>query len=135
MKLEVLLVDDDPMVIFMHKRLLSKSMPVGDYIVATDGKQALDYILTNTGTDTYFLILLDINMPIMDGWQFLESLQTHPVANRCHVVMVTSSIDKRDKLRAAEFSQVIGFYEKPLQLESCIEIKGIEKVSHFFELS
>jgi CheY-like chemotaxis protein len=134
-KLEVLLVDDDPMVIYMHKRLLSKTLPATNFVVASDGKQAIEYLLSHTDTQTQFLILLDINMPIMDGWEFLKNMQTNSIVNRCHVVMVTSSIDRNDKIHATEFSQVIGFYEKPLQYETCLEIKGIEKVSHFFQIS
>jgi CheY-like chemotaxis protein len=131
-KLEILLVDDDPTVIFMHKRLLAKSIPASSYVVANDGSQALEYILTHNNTDTNYLILLDINMPVMDGWGFLDTIKKYDVVQRCYVVMVTSSIDKNDRLKAAEYQQVIGFFEKPLHYESCLEIKGIEKLSPFF---
>ncbi len=132
MNLEILLVDDDPTVIFMHKRLLAKSIPANNYVIANDGSQALEYILTHQNTNTNYLILLDINMPVMDGWGFLDALQKYDIAQRCYVVMVTSSIDKNDKLKATEYQQVIGFFEKPLHYESCLEIKGIEKLSSFF---
>lgn len=133
MKLEVLLVDDDPTVIFMHKRLLNNSIPAKTCVVANDGSQAIKYVLNHEDNQANFLILLDINMPVMDGWGFLDAIQGHEVANRCYVVMVTSSIDNHDKLKSANYPQVIGFFEKPMNLETCMEIKHLNRLSPFFQ--
>jgi hypothetical protein len=52
---------------------------------------------------------------------------------RCHAVMITSNIDSHDKLKSANYPQVIGFFEKPMNLETCHEIKRLSKLSPFFE--
>ncbi|UPT67141.1 MAG: response regulator [Sphingobacteriales bacterium JAD_PAG50586_3] len=117
MKLEILLVDDDPTVIFMHKRLLAKSIPASNYVVANDGSQALEYIITNNSTDTNYLIFLDINMPVLDGWGFLDAIQEYDIAARCYIIMVTSSIDNYDKQKAEEYTQVIGFLRSPFNFK------------------
>jgi DNA-binding NarL/FixJ family response regulator len=74
-----------------------------------------------------------IKMPAMKGWGFLDAIQDHEVANRCYVVMVTSSIDSHDKLKSANYPQVIGFLEKNMNPETCLEIKRLSSLSVFFE--
>ena len=60
----------------------------------------LDYILANKDKDKVFLILLDINMPVMNGWEFLDQLNTIVIKPLVKVVIVTSSIDSADKDKA-----------------------------------
>ncbi len=64
---------------------------------------------------------------------FLDTIQGHEVANRCYVVIVTSSIDSHDKLKSANYPQVIGIFEKNMNPETCLEIKRLSSLSVFFE--
>jgi CheY-like chemotaxis protein len=71
-------------------------------------------------------------MPILNGWEFLDSIQRERFANHLYVVILTSSVDSSDKVKAKNYSQVIGFLEKPLRAESCDFIKKIPAIAPFF---
>jgi len=117
----VLLVDDDNIVNFMNAKLIQRSGIARNIDTALNGKQALDLF-----NDYYQgakalpdVILLDLNMPVMDGFGFLEAFKRLPHATKSHVkiVIVTSSFDPRD----AEKAQRLGahaFLRKPLEEES-----------------
>ncbi len=128
MKLEVLIVDDDDMVIFLHKIAVAESGLSPKPAVMSNGKQALDYISRHHTPNTAFLVLLDINMPEMDGWEFLDAIQTLSFKAPVSVVMVTSSVDNRDRKKANTYSQVIDYIEKPLSIISCAQIKNLPQV-------
>ena len=114
MKLEILLVDDDPVVLYLHKATFNKcNFP--QQLFFENGRLVLDYILANKDKDKVFLILLDINMPVMNGWEFLDQLNTIAIKPLVKVVIVTSSIDSSDKDKAKNYEQVFEFMEKPLQ--------------------
>lgn len=113
MMLKVLIVDDDPVTLFIHRQNVIKSDLSSDPVTFSNGKEVLDYLNEQTDEDVVFFILLDINMPEMNGWQFLQALNSKD-ADRVYTVMVSSSVDSRDHLKAQEFKSVIGYLEKPM---------------------
>ena len=130
--LQVLLVDDDPVVQYLHKTILSKfNLPEQKYF--SNGELALDYILKNRDNDILFLVLLDINMPVMNGWEFLEELKNHTIKPLVKVIIVTSSIDSSDKFKARNYHQVFEFLEKPLQEDFICNLKCDEDLAVFLE--
>ena len=132
MSLNVLIVDDDPIFVMMHKLKVKMSSIADNPQTHHNGKSALESIVGNTEGDASFLIFLDINMPIMNGWDLLNALQVSPLSDKVFVALVTSSIDKMDRERASRYPQVIGFYEKALNVETCIQIKTNPAIAHFF---
>lgn len=70
------------------------------------------------------LILLDINMPQMDGWQFINELSIHRpnLKNETRIYIVTSSISSADKLKASSFEEISGFLSKPVSVQKLKEI-------------
>jgi CheY-like chemotaxis protein len=64
------------------------------------------------------LLFLDINMPVMDGWGLLDIIHREDFDKKIEVIMVTSSVDQRDKDKAASYSKIINFVEKPLNKAS-----------------
>jgi len=126
--LELLIVEDDKIIGMLQKKVIQSQteIPVS---VFENGRLAMNYL--NSRPSTHFLILLDINMPVMDGWEFLEELQTLKNGSLYKVVMVTSSINPADRATASMFPQVIGYYEKPLLTENVREIFEREEVRNF----
>lgn len=130
--LEVLIIDDDDIVIFIQTKMVTNhhlSMAPNCFKKAS---VALKYLKDEVVAENQYLVLLDINMPEMDGWQFLNELEDHPIKNNIHVIMVTSSIDRQDKDKAAKYASVKGFIEKPISAENCEKLKGLPGISKFF---
>ena len=82
--------------------------------------------------DCSYLIFLDINMPVMSGWELLEHLQAHPNPEKFFVIMVTSSVDSKDHERARSYPQVLGYFEKPLEDRSFKKLRQLPALSPFF---
>lgn len=131
MKLETLIVDDDNMVVFLNKIAVVESGLDPRPVSVFNGQQALDYISQHQTQDIAFLVLLDINMPEMDGWEFLDAIQTVKFIGPVYVVMVTSSVDNRDRKKAKTYPQVIDYKEKPLSISTCVTIKDLPQVASF----
>ena len=125
----VLLVDDSRATNFMHKELIREADFAERVDVALDGEEALEFL--RSGGDSEFfppsLILLDINMPKMDGFEFLEACKALPDARRCSlvVVMLTTSLDPGDRTRAMATGLVRDFHHKPLSLAALEEMKRL----------
>lgn len=132
MNLKVLIVDDDEVVIFIQKKLMANSEVSENPLVFKRASSALDFIHSED-KNKEFLILLDINMPGMNGWEFLDELNKEVDKDRYYVIMVTSSVEQRDKERASQYTMVKDFLEKPITRENCQKIKDIPEISHFFE--
>lgn len=117
----ILLIDDNETSNFLNERLL-KRMDLTDHIqVVTNGKQALDYLeKLSREPDGYIkpeLILLDINMPVLDGFEFLELFQQLDARFRkgIRIAMLSTSNHPQDTGKAGEYN---AFYlTKPLTIE------------------
>jgi len=133
MSLNVMLIDDDETVIYLHKIIVKNSSLTKEPFCAFNGEQALKYLKNRQPLNPdHFLILLDINMPVMNGWEFLDSIQQEDFASHISVVMVTSSVDKTDRKKAAQYIQVIDFVEKPITSDDCERLKNFVSLSPFF---
>lgn len=129
---EVLIVDDDKVVSLLHKNSLKASHIKQSPVLCKNGKEALIYLRNADHADKHFLVLLDLNMPVLDGWEFLRKLKQDPLQSKIYVVVVTSSINKRDFLKAQNYDQVVHFCHKPLSPECILTIKKLEPVRQFF---
>lgn len=102
---EVLLVDDDPVTNFINEKVLRKLHLTDEIRIATNGQEALGIIKGNCDEDLDCpeLILLDINMPVMNGFEFLEQYRCLPVKNRekVHIIILSSSSNPTDLKMAA----------------------------------
>lgn len=125
-RVKVMIVEDDPMVSFLHKALIVKRNICSSPKDFMNGIEALDYLLRDSENepDALYLILLDINMPLMNGWEFLEALKDCEVASRTEIIIVTSSPDREDREKASQCSLVTDYIEKPLvNFDPVIRIK------------
>lgn len=114
-------IDDDEVYIMGIKRLIRRTDIINDIQFFENGKLALDTLLEKKDDVEALptVILLDINMPIMDGWEFLEKYKAirEELAKHIIIYMVSSSINPRDIERAKEYSDVMEYLEKPVTLE------------------
>lgn len=129
----VLLIDDSESDNFYHARKIRKMGITDNIHICYGGQEALDFLKSELeGIHPQpTLIFLDINMPGMNGWEFLQEYEKLEVAQQGEIVltMLSNSIDERDRTRAHEFRAVQGFYGKPLSDEYLTSI--LEK--HFPE--
>jgi len=129
--LKVIIVDDDDIMVFLQRKLCHKSGLSIDPITFNTATAAIEF-LKNEEINQHFLILLDINMPGMNGWQFLDILKKMKISKNIFVIMVTSSIDYYDKEKAGSYLNVIDFMEKPISIENCNRIKEYALLKIFF---
>ena len=122
MNMDIVIVDDDAVVLFLHKILIQKNFHSGCCHDFDNAEKALEFILGRRDSQQPLLVLLDINMPHMTGWHFLEELQGKTSAENIFVVMVTSSINSSDRKKAEDYPMVIDFLEKPLSRQACARL-------------
>ncbi len=132
-----MLIDDDEPTNFINRMLVEESGCRAHVEIVQGGKDALDYLTRSgkyTGAPGHYpfpdLILLDINMPAMDGWEFLEQYKLLPpdaIANTI-IFMLTTSLNPDDEVRAGQMPEIAGFMNKPFTADMFKQV-----LSDFFE--
>ncbi len=113
----ICIVDDDPFHIYSTKKILEVGKFCHSILIFKNGKEAFDTlsaIFTSSVGTLPDLILLDINMPVWDGWDFLDSFMEIPIQKNITIFMVSSSDNPADFQRAATYENVNGFIVKPI---------------------
>lgn len=113
MNRKTLIIDDDKIICILHKKLCQRHKLPSPRAFTT-AKEALAYLLEKNTSCQSFTILLDINMPGMNGWQFLEALGAYEIVADIYLILLSSSIDNSDMERAREYPLVNAFMSKPL---------------------
>lgn len=126
----VLLIDDDRPTNFLHKRVIEKTGLEVEVQAHTSATDALEF-LTSTGkyagtesTNRPGIIFLDINMPGMNGWEFMEEYKQLSPSQKARIVviMLTTSLNADDRDRALNDDHIATFYHKPLRTEMVMEL-------------
>jgi CheY-like chemotaxis protein len=125
----ILLVDDDHATNHYHEIILEDWEISENICAVSSGQEALDFLLKNP-QDKPTLIMLDVNMPIMNGFEFLEQYEQLPEEQKASFVifMLTSSLHAKDVERASQFQSVNGYCEKPMTKEMMDTI--VEKIKN-----
>ncbi|MCC5930917.1 MAG: response regulator [Cyclobacteriaceae bacterium] len=121
MNKKFLIIDDDPIIRILIQKMievLDESVNCYPYENGETGLSALKAL--ETSADTIF-VLLDINMPVLDGWGVLDGLRNMKF-NNLQLYIVTSSTDESDIIKAKEYPFIRKFYHKPILNENIIEI-------------
>ncbi|MBI1221350.1 MAG: response regulator [Bacteroidetes bacterium] len=120
----IYIIDDDPIFVFGIKRFLEMAQLGEEFVHYANGKQALDGLIALGGSSSDWpdLIMVDLNMPVLDGWQFLEAYSELQHQKKPLVFIVSSSIDPVDLRRAKEFHFVNEFVVKPIGAQQLKEI-------------
>lgn len=121
-----LLIDDDPINNMISKRIIHKTLGNPLVIEFTKPEEGLDYI-RNIKIDPnhgYFILLLDINMPVLNGWEVLDEFEKcdTDIKNLFTIYILSSSVDPRDSQLASDHFRVTDFIEKPLNSNTCAHL-------------
>ncbi|MEI9921059.1 MAG: response regulator [Bacteroidota bacterium] len=121
----IMLIDDNFDDNFFHEREIKKANPQNTVIVNDSGAKALDYLKANRDPHSD-LIMLDINMPGMNGWEFLRAYKALDDNLKCEavVIMLTTSDNADDRAKLAEFPFVTAYITKPLTKEKMDVIRN-----------
>lgn len=117
---QVLCVDDDPITLMLYKKVIDRVNYSKEVKTLINGEEALEYFayLKNESLVTPpELVLLDINMPLMDGWRFLDNylkMGYNLLFNATKFIVLSSSIDPNDMDKSKEYPMVIDFISKPI---------------------
>ncbi|MFN3942345.1 MAG: response regulator [Flavobacterium sp.] len=120
----IYIVDNDPIYQLVIKKLLQKMLPSTNLFSFMDGSEAWEKLCNLTNEKVPCIILLDLDMPLMDGWEFMEmfDLWKHPEKNNIQIYIVSSSIAKEDIEKSNTYSSIVDYITKPISLASLEKI-------------
>ena len=122
----ILLIDDDQATNFLHKMVIRKADCAENIHIELNGESAIQYLSTRHEGKypSPDLIFLDLHMPRMDGWGFLEHYQklSSDQQGKAMIVMLTTSLDPDDQLQAKKFHDILEFRNKPLTQNMLLDV-------------
>lgn len=123
-KLNLLVVDDDDINLFIIKKIVEKTGFDIDMVSRSNGQQAIDYINEAIAQNNPLpkMILIDINMPVMNGWEFIEAYEALTIEHKVDMYILSSSVYENDIEKTKSYKAVKGFISKPLSMERLTEL-------------
>jgi CheY-like chemotaxis protein len=110
------IIDDDPVFVLLFKKILLKLGKFETILNYENGQTALDDLIEkeNNNEPMPNIIFLDINMPVLDGWEFLKALEKYNFKDKLNIYMVSSSIDSTEINKSKKHKYVKNFISKPI---------------------
>jgi len=124
MDFNFLVIDDDEINLFIMNKLVEKTGYKTTMVSKTNGKSGYEYLqeLVNNGQPLPKLIFVDVNMPVLNGWEFLEHYMNLNIQENVAIYMLSSSVYEVDLNKAGTYKFIKGFISKPISIEN---LKGI----------
>lgn len=119
------IIDDDPIFVFGTKKIMKLANFCNSFLVFHNGEEALNHlkpIIESNNDSLPDVILLDLNMPVMDGWEFLDEFIKIPCEKEITIYIVTSSIDPMDIDRAKDYDNISNYLIKPISSQKLQEL-------------
>ncbi|MBQ0908829.1 response regulator [Flavobacterium sp. F-328] len=125
-KKSIWIVDDDPIYQIIANKIIQRSDMFSEVTTFKNGREAMNIVhqvLENKNTIPD-IILLDINMPVMDGWEFMEELTAikPQIQKEFSVYIVSSSIAVEDKSKSKKYNDILGYLSKPISVNDLLLI-------------
>ena len=119
----VMIVDDSDIDLYLNQKIIEMYSKGFKILTFTEASKALAYFKNNTEIPD--ILLLDINMPLMNGFEFLDEFKLLPqeIKNKCSVYLLSSSLNPNDKTKAEQNNYVKTFFEKPLNQKTIQRIE------------
>ena len=123
-KLTIAIIDDDIIFHFIFSKLMEKLQVANEVLIFSDGKEAIDFINSNINNLDKLpdIIFLDINMPVMNGWQFLDRYKLLEMKKKIMIYIVSSSNNPDDIIDAKAILEVSDYLVKPIKAEQYADI-------------
>ena len=119
--LHILIIDDDEINNFIAAKLIDKIPPKAKVSTCVNGQEGIDFVKNKLNNQDEFpdIIFLDINMPLMNGWEFLEEYEhiKNDIKKKVTINMLSSSVYNDDITKAETYSTVNKFISKPLTID------------------
>ena len=129
---QIIIVDDNAGVLFLHELMVRESGMPGNIETFDGAEKGLSFLRNRLESGQELLVFLDINMPAMSGWDFLEKLEELEYTENVHVVMVTSSVNRSDREKSGRYRHVVDYIEKPLSIETCKKVMNHDELKRMF---
>ena len=129
---KILCVDDDQITLMLCKKVIERATFANEIITLQNGEEAFNYfkdlsvaIANKTEVEYPKLVFLDLNMPVMDGWEFLDSYLANKFQNvfSTNFIVLSSTIDPLDYMKSKTYPFVIDFIAKPITKEMLETLK------------
>lgn len=138
----VFIIDDDPITIKICELVIQNANFAQSIVAFANGKEAIDFFSDmfeknkriENETKAPELILLDLNMPIMNGWEFMEEYMRKYATRlkNTDIAILSSSVNPQDFMKSQQYDVIIDFINKPLTLDLVNELKQHEALSKYF---
>jgi CheY-like chemotaxis protein len=110
----IFLIDDDELFLMVTKIIMEDEDFAEEIHIFEHAKEALDHLKNSSEEDYPELIFLDINMPMMDGWEFMDALEEESLVNKLKIYITSSTINPIDLDKAEKNPFVTAFMSKPI---------------------
>ena len=125
-KKEIWIVEDDNIYQIIVRKIIGKMELFSSFSSYKNGKDAIDALkkAAENNENIPDIILLDINMPVMDGWEFMDEIVSYKskLNQKIAIYIVSSSIAVQDKDKAKTYAEILGFLSKPITMDALYEI-------------